>query len=64
LEPIEGSFQGKARVDKAITKLNNKISEFLKEYDTSGEENRGDGKINITELENARKKLTDDLRTC
>jgi len=57
LEPIKDSFQGKTKVDKALSSLSKKVYDFLKEYDK--DENKV---IDINELENARKKLTDDLR--
>jgi len=57
IEPVKDSFQGKAKVDKALSHLNKAIYNFLKEYDEDGDE-----QIDIDELKIARGTLTDDLR--
>jgi len=57
IEPIRDSFQEKTKVDEALRNLDKKICNFLKEYDVNS-----DGQVDIAELENARKKLTNDLR--
>jgi len=57
IEPIRDCFQEKTKVGEALKNLDEKIYEFLEEYDTDG-----NGQVDITELENARKKLTNDLR--
>jgi len=57
IEPVKDSFQGKAKVDKALSDLNKEIYNFLKEYDEDGNE-----QIDIDELKVARGTLTEDLR--